>query len=184
MKIATLKSTLKRKLQVTQSARLSSTPYTIVTDGCAVLWCIHWPANGTVQDFVNSWWRFVLLHLSSCDVYLIFDRYHPYSIKSGTRTGRASSCNKVCHKLITLTPLPAKQIILTNFENKVQLIDLICEDFRCRENDLQEVHHKLIITGSSDIPVEIHRNNIMDRVDLRTTHEEADVIIPRQSCRL
>ena len=69
---------------------------------------------------------------------------------------------------------------MTNFENKVQLIDLICEDFRCRENDLQEVQHKLIITGSSDIPVEIHRNNIMDRVDLRTTHEEAEVIIPRQ----
>jgi len=60
------------------------------------------------------------------------------------------------------------------------LIDLICEDFRCRKYDLQEVQHKLIITVSSDIPVEIHRNNIMDRVDLQTTHEEADVIIPRQ----
>ncbi|KAH3748959.1 hypothetical protein DPMN_183448 [Dreissena polymorpha] len=49
-------------------------------------------------------------------------------LNSGTRTGRAST----------------QQIILTNFENKVQLIDLICEDFR--------LQHKLIITGSSDIP--------------------------------
>ena len=31
------------------------------------------------------------------------------------------------------------------------------------------------------MPVDIHRNYIMDRVDLRTTHEEADVIIPRQA---
>ncbi|KAH3892789.1 hypothetical protein DPMN_016918 [Dreissena polymorpha] len=83
MKIATSKATLKRKLQVTQSARLSSTPDTIVIDGCAI----------------------------------------------GTRTGRAST----------------QQIILTNFEYKVQLIDLICEDFR--------LQHKLIITGSSDIPL-------------------------------
>ncbi|KAH3790784.1 hypothetical protein DPMN_168991 [Dreissena polymorpha] len=44
MKIATPKATLTRKLHVTQSARLSSTPDTIVIDGCAVLWCIHWPA--------------------------------------------------------------------------------------------------------------------------------------------
>ena len=48
MKIATSKATLKRKLQVTQSARLSSTPDTIVINSCGVLRCIHWPANGTV----------------------------------------------------------------------------------------------------------------------------------------
>jgi hypothetical protein len=38
----------------------------------------------------------------------------------------------------------------------------------------------LIITGPSHIAIDLHRSYIMDHVDLRTTHEKADVNIPRQ----
>lgn len=54
MRIATSKSVLKNKLQVTQSARVSVKPDVIIIDGCAILWCIHWPSNATVQDFVDN----------------------------------------------------------------------------------------------------------------------------------
>ena len=38
----------------------------------------------------------------------------------------------------------------------------------------------LLVTGSSSIPVEIFKGVAIERRDLETTHEEADVIIPRQ----
>ena len=39
---------------------------------------------------------------------------------------------------------------------------------------------KLIITSSSEVPEEIHNDVCRKRNDLRTSHEEADVIIPQQ----
>ena len=40
--------------------------------------------------------------------------------------------------------------------------------------------HSLLVTGPSSIPVEIFKRVAIERRDLETTHEEADVIIPRQ----
>ena len=39
---------------------------------------------------------------------------------------------------------------------------------------------KLVVTGASPIPVEITSSNMVQRVDLRNTHEEADTIIIHQ----
>ena len=44
----------------------------------------------------------------------------------------------------------------------------------------EEFNHKLLITGSSEVPQEIRSGVVVDRIDLKTTHEEADVIIPQQ----
>ncbi len=57
------------------------------------------------------------------DVFLVFDRYYDYSIKSYTRTSRKIKKAHTGHKLRTTTPLPSQQTILTTTENKVQLID-------------------------------------------------------------
>ena len=40
--------------------------------------------------------------------------------------------------------------------------------------------HSLLVTGRASIPVEIFKVVAIERRDLETTHEEADVIIPRQ----
>ena len=53
MRIATGKASLKNKLKVTVSARHVQPDATIM-DGCAILWCVHWPCKGTVKDYINN----------------------------------------------------------------------------------------------------------------------------------
>ena len=40
--------------------------------------------------------------------------------------------------------------------------------------------HSLLVTGPASIPVEIFKRVAIERRDLETTHEAADVINPRQ----
>ena len=70
------KSTLKAKLQVTLSARLITPPDAIIIDGCAMMWSVHWPVNGTVKDYINNFVTSLQYYLDKCRVHLIFDRYH------------------------------------------------------------------------------------------------------------
>ena len=58
MRITKTKSVLKRKLQVEQSSRTLQQPEVVIIDGCAILWIIHWPSQGTVQDFVNGFLQY------------------------------------------------------------------------------------------------------------------------------
>ena len=117
-------------------------------------------------------------------MYLIFDRYYEYSIKSGTRKSRMSKKSGTAHKFKLSTPLPSQQLVFTVTENKAQLIDMICEQVKNKALSIpaneEEFSHKLLITGSSAVPQEICSGVSIDRTDLKTTHEEADVIIPQQ----
>ena len=54
MRIASSKHILKKKLGMTVSCRLTSEIELTILDGCAILWIIHWPSKGTVQDYVNN----------------------------------------------------------------------------------------------------------------------------------
>ena len=67
------------------SSILAPQPDVIIVDGCAILWVSHWPNRGTVLDFVRSLDSFICVKVDMCDVYLVFDRYHEFSIKSATR---------------------------------------------------------------------------------------------------
>ncbi len=184
MRITKSKSVLKNKLQVEHSARTIVAPDTIIVDGSAILWCIHWPSNGTVQDFVDGFWTYTLHKLRKADVFLVFDRYYDYSIKSYTRTSRKIKKAHTGHKLRTTTPLPSQQTILTTTENKVQLIDILCEQIQEKAKDLPRdddaFNHRLLITGSGTSPTEVRMGVVITRTDMRTTHEEADVIIAQQ----
>ncbi|KAG7177523.1 hypothetical protein Hamer_G008156 [Homarus americanus] len=60
MYIATSKMTLKKKLQVLVSARLSPDPQILIIDGCGILWCVHWSCKGTVQDCIDIVCSFIL----------------------------------------------------------------------------------------------------------------------------
>ena len=137
MRIATMKSTLKKKLQVTLSQRLVEKAEVEILDGCAILWVINWPNKGTVADFVTM---NVMKRVASQDTYLIFDRYFDFSIKSGTRAARAGEEASRRHRLQLHTPLPPQTVVLTVTENKVQVIDLICQDLIQKAQDEPNEH--------------------------------------------
>ena len=42
------------------------------------------------------------------------------------------------------------------------------------------VHTKLVVTGDTESPIDIHKSVTIERVDLKTTHEEADNILAHQ----
>ena len=80
---------------------------------------------------------------------------------------------------------PTKRLPSQNVpESKVQLIDMICEELLVRVKLLQASnstgYHRLVVTASQDIPKDVYMGTIIQRCDLKTSHEEADVIIPQQ----
>ena len=67
-----------------------------------------------------------------------------------------------------------QKVVLNVAYNKVQLIDLICQYLMTHIVDNQT---KLVITGKDPTPVQVWNNSTLQRQDLKTHHEEADVII-------
>ena len=77
------------------------------------------------------------------------------------------------------TPLPCKDKTLSCSSNKVHIIDIVFDFLSIRVTS-EELFNTLVITGSSDVPVEVTHGLTIPRSDLRTTHEEADLIIMQQ----
>ena len=113
--------------------------------------------------------------MAKSDVYLIFDRY---SIKGWTRLARIGSA-KHTHNLSLSTPLPMGELALSSQKTKVQLIELIAIEL-LEEFTTKPCKQKLICTTQNTCPLQIVEGVQTTRNDLRTTHEEADVIIPQQ----
>ena len=65
--------------------------------------------------------------------------------------------------------------MLTVIRNKVQLIDLICEDMAFHKDDISK--HKLVLTGSDPVPVDINRGVIIKRQGMNTKQEEAETMV-------
>ena len=115
------------------------------------------------------------------DVYLTFDRYYGYSIKSVTRGALGGKFATRRYHLNESSPLPPQKVVLTVNENKIQLIDIICNYLV--ENCLasgQPVQHKIVVSGHDPISIELFCGCQFHRSDLRTTHEEADVTMVYQ----
>lgn len=184
MRITTTKSTMKRKLQVEHSSRLASSPQVTVIDGCALLWVVQWPASGTVQDYADNFTKKIMTCLQISDVHLIFDRYYKDSVKHLTRLSRAGKDASRRHQLSLDTPLPPQKVTLTVTENKVQLIDLLCQNLANTLKQLPENTKRIVITGKDPVPIEIRNGKEHERHDLKTTHEEADVIIVQHMVHL
>ena len=64
------KAALTATLQVEVSMRLTRYPDAIIIDGCALLWSIHWPVSGTVEDYAVNLMGIIGYHLRAGDVYL------------------------------------------------------------------------------------------------------------------
>ena len=83
------------------------------------------------------------------------------------------------------TKIPSQKVISTVPQNKKQLIDIIFRDLiQDKDKVFHQLHlqsHRLIITGQDHTPVEIRCGGvIIQRTDMDTTHEEADIIIVQQ----
>ena len=177
MSIPSNKAILKNKLKVEQSGRLLK-PEVVVIDGCAIMWVITWPSAGTVRDYCNAFCSYILKRLDKSDVYLIFDRYNEDSIKKDTRQSRAKSGSRT-YKLNMSSPLPSQSVILSVTKNKIQIIECIIQTLI--EIAVERSHkNKLVVTGPSPIPTLIQNGQEEPHEDLRSTQEEADVIIIHQ----
>ena len=78
--------------------------------------------------------------------------------------------------------LPARNAVLTVTKNKQQLIKMICDELiqdASFHNSNTSVH-KLVVAGENESPIEIHKSVTIERVDLKTAHEEADNILAHQ----
>ena len=151
---------------------------TLIVDASAVLWTISWPSKGgLVSDFIKSFREYIRRELSYGQaVYIIFDRYHTDSIKGHTRTVRASGLTRRFHLQMT-TELPPQKTILKSAQNKMQLTDLIVQSL---QEDPIVSSQLLVLTGLEEIPLQIQHGVVADLPSLRTSHEEADVIIINQ----
>ena len=181
MRLCTTKSYMKKKLQVEHTSRGVSEPDATILDGCAIFWIIHWPAAGeNTSDYAESVLQYVIDLLSSCAVYMIFDKYFKPSIKGQTRAKRGSADGCSRYHVLTLTSeLPPQTTVLNNSENKAQLIELVCQYIRNNRHRLP-LGHTLVLTSHSSVPVELTCEIEIPRNDLKNTHEEADSIIIHQ----
>ena len=127
MWICKAKPKLKRSSQIEVSRRNAGDADATVIDGSALLWTVYWPADGSVADFIVNVKKRIASYLTNSDVYLIFDRYHEYSINSTTRDGRETGITRE-HHLLRTTKLPAQKVVLSSTENKKQLIRILCEE--------------------------------------------------------
>ena len=107
---------------------------------------------------------------------ILFDRYNT-SINDATRCQRACEAARE-YKLTMNAPLPQQQVDLSVTKNNVQLIDLICEELQQLED--VPLNTSLVNTGRSPVPMEVRSDALVQRFDLKTTHEGTDVTFPLQ----
>jgi len=105
MRVAAVKSTLKKNVQVYVSQRFIMSPTAIVyfvVDVLAVIWTLEWPTHGTVATFISGFKTWLSLQLTS----MCFDRHRDYSIKNSSRSARATTSH-VHYLTVTLTTPPS-----------------------------------------------------------------------------
>ena len=101
-----------------------------------------------------------------------------YSIKDNTRnTGQKGASE---HQLSLTMPLPPQKVLLTNTQNKIQLVDLIDKALTKEKDQLSLCGHKLVVTGRDQVSTEINKSIVISRRDLETSQEDASVIIVQQ----
>ena len=109
------------------------------------------------------------------DVYVIFDKYKDFSIKSDTRKSRVSSVRK-SYIINKTTPLPQRDILLSSNRSKTQLIDVLCNYII--EEVAKTMSNALYLTWESAKVVKLGK--IYDCNEIQSQQEEADTLIPLQ----
>lgn len=122
--------------------------------------------------------------VASQDTHSIFDRHFDFSIKNATQAARAGDEASRRHKLQLHTPLPPQTVVLAVTQNKIQVIDLICQNLTQKVQE-EPTERGLVITSTDSVgqPVVIQNGVALRGEDHITYHEEADVIIMQQLVR-
>ena len=129
LRISKSKSILKQRLQVEFTNPSRGTGHAVVIDGCAILWVLQWPSKGIIKDVVLNFVKYATNKMHCYRrTHVIFDRYKTI-IKDATRCQRACEATRE-YKLTMNAPLSQQQVVLSVMKNKVQLIDLICEELQ------------------------------------------------------
>ena len=110
-----------------------------------------------MQDFVDSFCSYVFGKAERRDVCLVNDRYHDFSIKSGTRLAKAGLEASRSHKLSRRTSLSPRKVVLTVTEYNIQLIEMICHQQNEASQQGKPTNHKRVVPGRESSPTEIHR---------------------------
>ena len=89
---STSKVHLKNALKVEVPMR-NIIPKATLIDVCEIMHSIlHWTKRGKVSDLLVALRSYIVKILSQSDVYLVFDRYKDYSIKSDIRQAISKKC--------------------------------------------------------------------------------------------
>ena len=174
LRISTSKYILKRKHQVVVTNPPIGIRDAVVIGGCARICVLQWPSKWFINNIVLN-----VCHQHDKQLqrtHAIFDRYNA-SIEDATRSQRACVASRE-HKLTMNAPLPQQQVVLSVAKNKVQLIDLICEQLQKLDDERRKT--SLVITGRYPVLMEVRSKTLVQIIDLNKTHEEADGIIPQQ----
>ena len=118
------KSTLLNILKVDQSP-ITQRPTCFVIDGGTLIYNVHLPTGSCIQEFAKGVFLSINKKLEIDDVYVIFDNYKDFSIKSDTRISRVSSVKK-SYIMNKTTPFPPRDILLSSNLSKIQLRDVLC----------------------------------------------------------
>ena len=80
---------------------------------------------------------------------------------------------------------PAKHVVLTNTKNQIQLNAIFTEGIHDPSYFSEATHtHTLTIAGVRDVSIEITGGLRIDRHELRSKHEEADILIAQHAISL
>ena len=79
--------------------------------------------------------------------------------------------------------LLARNAVFTVTKNKQQLIMFICDEpiYAADLYNSSISYTKHAVTGEAESPIDIYKSVTIERVDLKTTHEEADNFLAHQT---
>ena len=153
-------------------------PDALLFHGSEMLHKLHWPTGGLVKDLVDGVEKYIRKIITKPDVFLIFDRYMPDSIKSDTRDARVRAFRRSPHLSLN-RELPPKNMCLYSTTTKQILIDLISGEL-CDRFANNASSKRLVITSKSSAPEEIPCGVTIKIQDLILYYNEADYIVPQQ----
>ena len=130
--------------------------------------------SGKLCIYLDAFKTFVHQALRRDNVILVFDRYLRNTTKTFSRTQKSGS-NRV-YKLTPDMRATTKQVVLTI--TKIQLNAMLTVGMLDPGYFTEATQaHTPTIAGVHDVPVEITGGLMIDRHDLRSTYEEADIQI-------
>ena len=100
-----------------------SPPDVLPVDASQLLYHIVWPSSGTVEDLADGMKNRLVSY--QVETYAIFARYDGTSAKDHERHRRAVE-GSTAYLLALTSPLPGREAIMKNKDNKRQLFQLLC----------------------------------------------------------